>query len=262
MLVVSSIGNTEQVMEKLSTVDSSCDPALTTGDNVATSSSASVSAAQNVLTETSTRDTTDATDVLPCKLWLCVSDGQALESAIQKSVQSDSSFSDVPVVSGNRKRSRKSKVLARRMNKRRCSRLLDHRSCYVNTDFLDRHKIRYFTFRQYKNDVVYLRPGVYHQVIQLSPNCLEASNFGDAEWQLITGQESVCGRDDQKVVSIEKTRMFECVWYRPPSISTFVMIVILDLLQSQPSNNIKKRFIIYFQSVYDRQRCVLFVGPL
>ncbi|KAJ8682662.1 hypothetical protein QAD02_018454 [Eretmocerus hayati] len=119
MLIVSSTGNTEQVMEKLSTVDSSCDPALTTGDNVPTSLSASVSAAQNVLTETSTRDTTDATDVLPCKLWLCVPDGQALESAIQKSFQSDSSFSDVPVVSKNRKRSRKSKVLARRMKKRR-----------------------------------------------------------------------------------------------------------------------------------------------
>ncbi|KAJ8666800.1 hypothetical protein QAD02_008462 [Eretmocerus hayati] len=202
MLIVSSPGDTELVMKKSSTVD--CDTVLTTNDSVPTSLSAGVPTAQDVSTGTSTRDTADATDALPCNLLLCVPDGQALESAAQKSVQSDSSFSDAPVVSNNRERSRKPKVLTRRMKKRRCSRLLDHKSCYVNTDFLNRHDIKSFTFRQYKDDVVYSRPGVYHQVIQLSPNCLEASNFGDAEWQLITGQESVCGCDDQKVTSIEK----------------------------------------------------------
>ncbi|KAJ8687652.1 hypothetical protein QAD02_023446 [Eretmocerus hayati] len=204
VLAVSSPCTTESVAGEVPIVNPSCDAVLSTRNNAAVSSAANMSAAQEVINEALVCDTTVVPDVLPCKLWLCVPDGQALEGAIQRSVQSDSSPSDVPVVTKNKKRSKKSKVLTRRMKKRCCSRLLDHKSCYVNTDFLDRHKIKYFTFRQYKNDVVYLRPGVYHQVIQLSPNCLEASNFGDAEWQLITGQESVCGCDDQKVASIPK----------------------------------------------------------
>ncbi|KAJ8674224.1 hypothetical protein QAD02_005486 [Eretmocerus hayati] len=49
---------------------------------------------------------------------------------------------------------------------------------------------------------MYLRPGVYHQVITLTPNWAEASNFGDSEWQVMSGKEAQCGCGKMDVVSI------------------------------------------------------------
>ncbi|KAJ8673686.1 hypothetical protein QAD02_004948 [Eretmocerus hayati] len=191
-------------IEEVPVVTSSCNIVPDTGEmGVMASIACAESSAQNVPTVAS--GVALAIDELPFKLWLCVPDGQALEDAIHKSAEAGSSSSDCsPAAKQPRKRARRRKSSPRKIKKRRCLRLLDHKIPYITIDFLDRHNIKYFTFRQYKNDLVYLLPGVYHQVIQMSPNCLEASNFGDAEWQVITGQESVCGCPDQKVVSIPK----------------------------------------------------------
>ncbi|KAJ8674815.1 hypothetical protein QAD02_010601 [Eretmocerus hayati] len=139
----------------------------------------------------------------PCKLWVGIPDGQKLEQAISRTVRaapSSDESSSSKVSRGRRKKGSHTKKLRRR----RCSRLIHHKTAYVNARFLDRHGIRYFTFRQYVNDVVYVRPGVHHEVIQLTPNCLEAQNFGDAEWQIVTGHESLCGCDEQDVIAIPK----------------------------------------------------------
>ncbi|KAJ8664707.1 hypothetical protein QAD02_006369 [Eretmocerus hayati] len=139
----------------------------------------------------------------PCKLWVGIPDGQKLEQAIARTVRATPSSDDSSPSKVERGR-KKRKSRTKRVRKRRCSRLLHHKTAYVNAKFLDRHGIKYFTFRQYVNDVVYVRPGVHHEVIQLTPNCLEAQNFGDAEWQVVTGHESLCGCDQQDVIAIPK----------------------------------------------------------
>ncbi|KAJ8667887.1 hypothetical protein QAD02_009550 [Eretmocerus hayati] len=103
----------------------------------------------------------------PCKLRVGIPGGQKLEQAIARTVCATPSSDD----------SSPSKV--ERGRKKRKSRT-----------------------KRYVNDVVYVRPGVHHEVIQLTPNCLEAQNFGDAEWQVVTGHESLCGCDQQDVIAI------------------------------------------------------------
>ncbi|KAJ8672303.1 hypothetical protein QAD02_003562 [Eretmocerus hayati] len=139
----------------------------------------------------------------PCKLWVGIPDGQKLEQAISCTVRATPSSDDSSSSKVQRGRKKK-KSRAKRVRRRRCSRLLHHKTAYVNAKFLDQQGIRYFTFRQYVNDVVYVRPGVHHEVIQLTPNCLEAQNYGDAEWQIVTGHESLCGCDQQDVIAIPR----------------------------------------------------------
>ncbi|KAJ8681993.1 hypothetical protein QAD02_017785 [Eretmocerus hayati] len=140
---------------------------------------------------------------VPCKVWMVPLDPRKLEDAIRavvRSVPSSDESSSEPAKTKRAKKRRSAKTIKRR----RCSRALDHKNIYANTDFMDRHGIPYVTFRQYENDVVYLRPGMPHEVIQIVPNCLEASNFGDAEWQVIADHVSFCGCEEQAVACIAK----------------------------------------------------------
>ncbi|KAJ8665804.1 hypothetical protein QAD02_007466 [Eretmocerus hayati] len=103
VLAVSSLGNMELIMDKSPIENSSCDIVLVTEDSPSVPLAVNVSTPQDILSDSSAPDNVNS-DAPPCKLWLCVPDGQALEGAVHKSVQSDSSFSDVPVVPKNRKR--------------------------------------------------------------------------------------------------------------------------------------------------------------
>ncbi|KAJ8685867.1 hypothetical protein QAD02_021660 [Eretmocerus hayati] len=117
---------------------------------------------------------------VPCKVWMVPLDPHKLEDAIRVVVRSMPSSDESSSEKAKTKRAKKGRS-AKTIKKRRCSRALDHKDIYANTDFMDRHGIPHVTFRQYKDEVVYLRPVMPHEVIQIVPNCLEASNFGDAD---------------------------------------------------------------------------------
>lgn len=65
-----------------------------------------------------------------------------------------------------------------------CAHLLDHKNIYLSRQFLIRNAIEYEIIAQYPGDVVYVRPGVFHQVLNVNPNLAEAINFVSAEWNL------------------------------------------------------------------------------
>ncbi|KAJ8675075.1 hypothetical protein QAD02_010861 [Eretmocerus hayati] len=51
-----------------------------------------------------------------------------------------------------------------------------------HAEFLETHRVPYRIFDQRPGDIVYLLPGTYHSVINLTPDLAEAINYGDARW--------------------------------------------------------------------------------
>ncbi|KAJ8674138.1 hypothetical protein QAD02_005400 [Eretmocerus hayati] len=73
-----------------------------------------------------------------------------------------------------------------------CAHILHHKNVYLTIEFLEDYEIGYATFKQFPGDLVYIKPGVFHQVINLSPNFAEAINFGDAEWCKMNELSETC----------------------------------------------------------------------
>ncbi|KAJ8665514.1 hypothetical protein QAD02_007176 [Eretmocerus hayati] len=73
-----------------------------------------------------------------------------------------------------------------------CPFSLDHKEHYVTLKFLDDNNIRYQTFDQGVNDLVYIRPGVKHQVHTVVPCFAGAINFADFKWSIIQQHTSHC----------------------------------------------------------------------
>lgn len=73
-----------------------------------------------------------------------------------------------------------------------CCHFLDHKRCYVSLEFLKKYKIRYHIVKQKPGDVIYLKPGVFHQVININTNFAEAINFGSLEWNCGNCMSSTC----------------------------------------------------------------------
>ncbi|KAJ8688313.1 hypothetical protein QAD02_024108 [Eretmocerus hayati] len=92
---------------------------------------------------------------LIAKRWICVLDGQRLTQAVQTRYRPPGRLTI-------------------------CQYILHHKNLFINTIFLEENDIPYRIFDQRPGDVVYLRPGVFHSVINLTPNIAEAINFGDS----------------------------------------------------------------------------------
>lgn len=65
-----------------------------------------------------------------------------------------------------------------------CSHPLHHKSLVITTAFLRKHKIRYEIVVQKPGDIIYVRPGLYHQVVNTGITFAEAVNVGSALWHL------------------------------------------------------------------------------
>lgn len=59
---------------------------------------------------------------------------------------------------------------------------------------MDKHEIEYEVIAQRPGDIVYVKPGTFHQVLNVNPNLAEAINFGDAAWNLAN---PICARTCQ-----------------------------------------------------------------
>ncbi|KAJ8671544.1 hypothetical protein QAD02_002803 [Eretmocerus hayati] len=63
-----------------------------------------------------------------------------------------------------------------------CPYIFYHENLFITTEFLETHRVPHRIFDQKPGDIVYLLPGTYHSVINLTPNLTEAINYGDARW--------------------------------------------------------------------------------
>lgn len=66
-----------------------------------------------------------------------------------------------------------------------CAAPWEHQTSVFTLDELDEFHISYKIIIQYPNSLVTLKEGVFHQVINLGPNILEACNFAGIRWELL-----------------------------------------------------------------------------
>ncbi|KAJ8680390.1 hypothetical protein QAD02_016177 [Eretmocerus hayati] len=132
---------------------------------------------------------------LPAKLWVVALEPMKLERAVRKTVSAESTS----------RKGEKKRVSRKNIKHRHCVKVLDHKDTYITIKFLEAHGIKYVTVRQYPKDALYVRHGYHHQVIQLTPNLMEARNYGDFYWnQAPLPTYCTCG--EGKLVSIAKNR--------------------------------------------------------
>ncbi|KAJ8686234.1 hypothetical protein QAD02_022028 [Eretmocerus hayati] len=74
-----------------------------------------------------------------------------------------------------------------------CQYILHHKNLFISVDFLKKHGIRYEVILQAPGDCVYVFPGVFHQVINLTPNVAEAKNYGCGFWNKLVRHLTTCG---------------------------------------------------------------------
>lgn len=104
-----------------------------------------------------------------------------------------------------------------------CCQFLDRKNCFVTLEFLKENNVMYYIIEQRPGDIVYLKPGVFHQVINLTANCAEAINFASNQWNHGNNMSSVCKcpdcsqlvhiRPNQAIVHVVKSRVikvYEC----------------------------------------------------
>ncbi|KAJ8667934.1 hypothetical protein QAD02_009597 [Eretmocerus hayati] len=112
----------------------------------------------------------------PSKLWIIVVDNQKL----------------IDVVRRHYRPSKKSASV--------CQYILHHKNLFISFDLLKKHGIQYSTLLQYPGDCVYIAPGVFHQVINLTLNLVEAINFADGFWNKLIEHLNTCNCPDNKYV--------------------------------------------------------------
>lgn len=78
-----------------------------------------------------------------------------------------------------------------------CSFPLHHKSLVLTTKFLQQHKIIYDIIIQRPGDLIYIRPSIYHQVVNSGVTLAEAINVGSALWLATTTSFSTCICQDQ-----------------------------------------------------------------
>ncbi|KAJ8687941.1 hypothetical protein QAD02_023736 [Eretmocerus hayati] len=105
---------------------------------------------------------------IPLKWWLFVLDSEMLIRVVRRVYRPAGSRSQI------------------------CQYIYLHKNLFFSPAFLDEHNIPYSTLFQYAGDCVYVRYGVFHQVINISGNLAEAKNFADAIWNLIIPHLTSC----------------------------------------------------------------------
>ncbi|KAJ8670922.1 hypothetical protein QAD02_002181 [Eretmocerus hayati] len=117
----------------------------------------------------------EGTQNRPSKLWLIVRDEQELIRLFQRLLR--------PPDTGT-ERSQKFE--------RDCLHVLHHKDIFLTVNFLRKHGIEFDLFFQYPGDLVYIKRGVFHQVVNLTPNFAEAIDYADALWLEITKHLVYC----------------------------------------------------------------------
>ncbi|KAJ8685432.1 hypothetical protein QAD02_021226 [Eretmocerus hayati] len=107
---------------------------------------------------------------LGSKFWIFVTDGQKLTRVVQEKYR----LAGIDV----------------------CPFILHHKTTFISTKFLKINQIPCTTLIQKPGDVVYVRPGVFHSVINITPNLAEAINYGDARWNEFADLLITCGCAD------------------------------------------------------------------
>lgn len=93
-----------------------------------------------------------------------------------------------------------------------CSSILNHKSVYVATNFLRESCIEFDVILQYPGDVVYIKSGAYHQVININANVAEAINYGSSEWNAFTANHALfCLCAQNKLRNIDPNPEMVCV---------------------------------------------------
>ncbi|KAJ8665578.1 hypothetical protein QAD02_007240 [Eretmocerus hayati] len=105
---------------------------------------------------------------IPAKLWIFVFDSQRLISVIQQVDRPDDDAQQI------------------------CHFIHLHKNLFFSLPFLEHHNIPDTTFYQYFGNSVFVQIGVFHQVINVSPNPAEAINFGSDIWNLVAPHLSSC----------------------------------------------------------------------
>lgn len=73
-----------------------------------------------------------------------------------------------------------------------CALSLHHKNLVLTPSFLDEHKIRYEFVVQKAGDLLYVRYGILHQVVNVGVNIAEAINVGSNEWNFINQLKTIC----------------------------------------------------------------------
>lgn len=89
-----------------------------------------------------------------------------------------------------------------------CCRFLDHKMYHITLDVLKKHGIKYFLIEQIPGDVVYVKPAVFHQVINIEANFAEAINFGSDDWNSGSEMSSTFKCALSRVQPIQRNRQF------------------------------------------------------
>ena len=111
-----------------------------------------------------------------------------------------------------------------RLSAERCVLPLHHKNLVLTPRFLDEHKIRYEFVLQNAGDLLYIRYGVLHQVINVGLNVAEAINVGSDAWNFGNELKMLCPCDDCQLdhvatntdvdmsvnVGKPKSRAYEC----------------------------------------------------
>lgn len=115
----------------------------------------------------------------PSKLWLFVRDKQRL---IERIVADSEIFN---------------------LNLENSKNLFNHKNIYVTPSYLKKVGVAYDSLVQYPGDIVYVKPGVFHQVLNLNANFAEAINFGSDLWNVMAKNIVSCGCKYDKLTNVQ-----------------------------------------------------------
>lgn len=80
-----------------------------------------------------------------------------------------------------------------------CPTPFHHKSLVLTTKFLRTHNIKYKIVVQRPGDLIYIQPGVYHQVVNGNTNACEAVNVGSSLWQIAAHLFVSCRCSDRSI---------------------------------------------------------------
>lgn len=80
---------------------------------------------------------------------------------------------------------------------------IHHKSLSISTKVLKKNKIEYEIVVQKPGDLIYLKPNIYHQVINININLCEAVNVGSPLWNLSAINFSSCFCSDSAIEPIQ-----------------------------------------------------------
>ncbi|CAJ2002079.1 JmjC domain-containing protein (JMJD) [Cotesia congregata filamentous virus 1] len=84
-----------------------------------------------------------------------------------------------------------------------CDFSIFHKKIYITPEFLKAHKIYYEIIEQRVGQAIFLKPSIFHQVINVSPNVAEAINYGSLQWNDVAQGIFACACEESKYATIQ-----------------------------------------------------------